>query len=236
MRLSDIFRKLGRRSDDTSIKTKVSGISDASDDWKILQDYQTVSVEAPDFDLEGFPFGNRKYVCLTRSRFDRESGLTVIDSRGYYADEEALSRVGADIKRLEGMLTSDVTGIESLPRLETNLSLMTPVTDPNSEFPYSLASLSLRPLTPTGRKSKYPVTVNFTAYRHKLGEDNDGSHGTISYLYGGGIGKAEIYFWHQHVGFGAHYKLIDGRIALNVLEYCDDPSVGFSEIFRAQGA
>lgn len=206
-------------------------------EWEILNEYEIAPyMEAPDYDLSTlFPFDNREYVCLVPIRYERVTGEILEESHIYYADREAIDSFIPDVRALEALLEPDVLGLPALPALQTRFNLFRPVPSPvdKCDLPENSVRLTLSPLTPTGKKARYPVTVRFNAYRQARGPI-DGSHGNVSYLRDGSIGKAQLNFWYGHVHYGAHFKLIDGRIALSVLTYCDNPSTGKKiELYRA---
>lgn len=196
-------------------------------EWEILNEHEIAPyMEAPDYDLSTlFPFDNREYVCLVPIRYERVTGEILEESHIYYADRKAIDSFTPDVGALEALLEPDVLGLPALPTLQTRFNLLRSVTKPvdKCDLPENSVRLTLSPLTPTGKKARYPVTVRFNAYRQTRGP-LDGSHGTVSYLRDGSIGKAQLNFWHGHVYYGARFKLIDGRIALSVLTYCDNPS------------
>ena len=97
------------------------------------------------------------------------------------------------------------------------------------KVPENRVMLSLHPLTKTGKNAKYPVEVFFNSY----GKNDNGSHGTVSYLRDGSMGKAVIHYWRNHVYYGAYFKIIDGAIALNVLNYRATPNDDPVELYRA---
>lgn len=55
----------------------------------------------------------------------------------------------------------------------------------------------------------------------------------MSYLRDGSMGKAVIHYWRNHVYYGAYFKIIDGAIALNVLNYRATPNDDPVELYRA---
>ena len=182
----------------------------------------------PEYDLGPFPFDNKPYLCRTVVKYERETGQVFADERFYYGDADAVAAVKANVAKLEHMLTPAVTGVPSLPSLRTNFARIEAV-DSVVTFPENRVTLSLHPLTKTGKNAKYPVEVFFNSY----GKNDNGSHGTVSYLRDGSMGKAVVHYWRNHVYYGAYFKIIDGAIALNVLNYRATPNDDPVELYRA---
>lgn len=182
----------------------------------------------PEYDLGPFPFDNKPYLCHTVVKYERETGQVFADERFYYGDADAVAAVKANVAKLEHMLTPAVTGVPSLPSLRTNFARIEAV-DSVVTFPENRVTLSLHPLTKTGKNAKYPVEVCFSSY----GKNDNGSHGTVSYLRDGSMGKAVVHYWRNHVYYGAYFKIIDGAIALNVLNYRATPNDDPVELYRA---
>lgn len=207
------------------------------EEWQILKDGEIAPyMEVPDYEFpDGFPYSNREYLCHVPVRFDRESGEVVEETHIYYGDRRAIDGFRPDVAMLEDMLRPENVGIPSLPELVSDFKL---VKQPAKvaqieDLPENCIRLMLRPFTPTGKNARYPMSIGFNAYKRSMPGGN-GSHGTVSYLRDGSVGKAEIHFWRNHVHYGARYKLINGRIALNVLTYCDNLATGNKvELFRA---
>lgn len=207
-------------------------------EWEILKECEIAPyMEAPDYDLSAlFPFDNREYVCLVPIKYERATGEVLEESHIYYADREAIDSFIPDVGALEALLGPDVLGLPALPTLQTRFNLLRSVPRPvdKRDLPENSVRLTLSPSTPTGKKARYPVTVSYNAYKRTHGP-LDGSHGTVSYLVDGSIGKAELNYWHSHIHYGARFKLIDGKIALSVLTYCDNPSTCKKvELYRAR--
>ena len=184
--------------------------------------------------LLGF-LSNKEYVCFVSMAINRKNGEVVEQSRAYYADSEAIEKAKHDVIALEKMLSPEKLGIASLPTLVTNFRMVKPVADVCSidDLPRNHVILTLKPYTPTGRDARYPVTIGVSSYKETMSASN-GSHGSVSYLRDGSIGKAQFHFWKDHIYYGAHFKIINGEIALNVLTYSDDPSSGKKiELYRA---
>lgn len=209
--------------------------------WKeersILKEHEMPPFLAvPDYDLSaGFPFSSKEYVCFVSMAINRKNGEVVEQSRAYYADSEAIEKAKHDVIALEKMLSPEKLGIASLPTLFTNFRMVKPVADVCSidDLPRNHVILTLKPYTPTGRDARYPVTIGVSSYKETMSASN-GSHGSVSYLRDGSIGKAQFHFWKDHIYYGAHFKIINGEIALNVLTYSDDPSSGKKiELYRA---
>ena len=97
------------------------------------------------------------------------------------------------------------------------------------KVPENRVMLSLHPLTKTGKKRQVPGG----GLLHSYGKNDNGSHGTVSYIRDGSIGKAVIHYWRNHVYYGAYFKIIDGAIALNVLNYRATPNDDPVELYRA---
>lgn len=196
---------------------------------RILREHEVPpAMVCPEYDLGPFPFDNRPYLCHTVVKYERETGQVFADERSYYGDADAVAAVKANVAKLEHMLTPAVTGVPSLPSLRTNFARIESV-DSVVKVPENRVMLSLHPLTKTGKNAKYPVEVFFNSY----GKNDNGSHGTVSYLRDGSIGKAVIHYWRNHVYYGAYFKIIDGAIALNVLNYRATPNDDPVELYRA---
>ncbi|MDU0940012.1 MAG: hypothetical protein E7A81_07060 [Clostridiales bacterium] len=199
----------------------------------------------PDFDLSVFPFYNREYVCTGTAYKNIHNGEIFNECLRYYATDDVMYNVVNHIIRLEKMLTEEKLGIKGLPPLSTNYDLFEPVDELLSidKLPQNYVAMTLKPLTKTGKKAKYPVEVFFNAYRRKTYDDaseseyfssvgQEGSHGTLSFLQDGEIGKASIFYWEHHKCFAAYFKLFNDTLALNVLTYKDVNSGIDIEIYR----
>lgn len=200
-----------------------------TEEARILREHEVPPAMAcPEYDLGPFPFDNKPYLCHTVVKYERETGQVFADERSYYGDADAVAAVKANVAKLERMLTPAVTGVPSLPSLRTNFARVEAV-DSVVKVPENRVMLSLHPLTKTGKNAKYPVEVFFSSY----GKNDNGSHGTVSYLRDGSMGKAVIHYWRNHVYYGAYFKIIDGAIALNVLNYRAAPDDDPVELYRA---
>lgn len=200
-----------------------------TEEARILREHEVPpAMVCPEYDLGPFPFDNKPYLCRTVVKYERETGQVFADERFYYGDADAVAAVKANVAKLEHMLTPAVTGVPSLPSLRTNFARIKAV-DSVVTVPENRVTLSLHPLTKTGKNAKYPVEVCFSSY----GKNDNGSHGTVSYLRDGSIGKAVVHYWRNHVYYGAYFKIIDGAIALNVLNYRATPSDDPVELYRA---
>lgn len=200
-----------------------------AEEARILREHEVPpAMVRPEYDLGPFPFDNKPYLCHTVVKYERETGQVFADERIYYGDADAVAAVKANVAKLEHMLTPAVTGVPSLPSLRTNFARIEAV-DSVVTFPENRVTLSLHPLTKTGKNAKYPVEVCFNSY----GKNHNGSHGTVSYLRDGSMGKAVIHYWRNHVYYGAYFKIIDGAIALNVLNYRATPNDDPVELYRA---
>ena len=200
-----------------------------TEEARILREHEVPPAMAcPEYDLGPFPFDNKPYLCHTVVKYERETGQVFADERSYYGDADAVAAVKANVAKRERMLTPAVTGVPSLPSLRTNFARVEAV-DSVVKVPENRVMLSLHPLTKTGKSAKYPVEVFFNSY----GKNDNGSHGTVSYLRDGSMGKAVIHYWHNHVYYGAYFKIIDGAIALNVLNYRATPNDDPVELYRA---
>lgn len=200
-----------------------------AEEARILREHEVpLAMVCPEYDLGPFPFDNKPYLCRTVVKYERETGQVFADERFYYGDADAVAAVKANVAKLEHMLTPAVTGVPSLPSLRTNFARIEAV-DSVVTVPENRVTVSLHPLTKTGKNAKYPVEVCFNSY----GKNDNGSHGTVSYLRDGSIGKAVIHYWRNHVYYGAYFKIIDGAIALNVLNYRATPNDDPVELYRA---
>lgn len=196
-------------------------------EWAIVREHEPEpSMEAPGYDLGSrFPFVCKPYVCLANVRLDRETGEVYEEDRTWYADEEAIRAFSADLGAVEGLLSPEAVGIPSLPSLRTNLRLAVPLSAPvpRDRLPQNSVRLTLRPLTPTGRKARYPVSIAFSAYNDYTARTGIGSHGVVSYLADGSVGKAVSDYWSGSVHYRARFRLDGGRLVLGSLTYDDDP-------------
>lgn len=200
-----------------------------AEEVRILREHEVPpAMVCPEYDLGPFPFDNKPYLCHTVVKYERETGQVFADERFYYGDADAVAAVKANVAKLEHMLTPAVTGVPSLPSLRTNFARIKAV-DSVVTVPENRVTLSLHPLTKTGKNAKYPVEVCFSSY----GKNDNGSHGTVSYLRDGSMGKAVVHYWRNHVYYGAYFKIIDGAIALNVLDYRATPNDDPVELYRA---
>lgn len=200
-----------------------------AEEARILREHEVpLAMVCPEYDLGPFPFDNKPYLCRTVVKYERETGQVFANERFYYGDADAVAAVKANVAKLEHMLTPAVTGVPSLPSLRTNFARIEAV-DSVVTVPENRVTVSLHPLTKTGKNAKYPVEVCFNSY----GKNDNGSHGTVSYLRDGSIGKAVIHYWRNHVYYGAYFKIIDGAIALNVLNYRATPNDDPVELYRA---
>ena len=175
----------------------------------------------------GLPFDWRPYVCVAWFDGTAEPGRWVEVGRTYYGDSDAVSRAKEDVSALEALLTPKRLGLAFLPRLRTDFGLVQGVDAlvERGDLPVDSVRLTLQPMTPTGRRSKYPARLDFSAYRRTTRGDN-GSHGTVWYLQDGSVGKATVDYWRNHVHHHAEFKLMDGEVAVRLLTRCDDPRTG----------
>lgn len=205
------------------------------EDRRILAEHEAPPAPmVPDFSLgDAYPFKNEEYITRTYLRVERETGSVVENRRVYYADAEAVGRVVDDIERLESMIDGQALSITSMPPLHTNTALIEPVINAVqlSGFMANNARMELKPFTKTGRNAIYPVSISFNAYEPQrdrydgtLHPSENGAHGTIDYLQGGGIGKASICYWKNHVFFGVHWKTVGGSLVIGSVDYNDDPT------------
>lgn len=196
-------------------------------EWAIVREHEPEPyMEVPTYDLGNrFPFSDRPYVCLVHVRLDRETGEVYDADRAWYADEDAIRAFSADLGHLEDLLAPEVVGIPSLPSLRTDLRLAVPLAAPvlRDRLPQNSVRLMLRPYTPTGRKARYPVSVAFSAYADYTPRTGRGSHGVVSYLGDGSVGKAVNDYWSGSVHYRARFRLSGGVISLGSLTYDDDP-------------
>jgi|GEM_PF-1859935 len=205
---------------------------EANDEWEILQKAETKpQLVVPNYDLTGFSFENKEYVCKVNLRYDAKTGTAFPDGGFWYADRKAINAFSKDVFALEDMLDASLLGLRRLPTLRTDFSLVHGVTKVPKELPRESVTLTLAKLTPTGKKPKYPVSIRFSAYEPSslvangdgsIGTESNGSHGTLDYFPSGKVGKADIYFWHKHIMYAASFRTIDGEISVSKLEYSDN--------------
>ena len=79
---------------------------------------------------------------------------------------------------------------------------------------YGYTRLICSPYTPTGKESKYPVSLSFMTDLSKMDE----THGEIFYLKSGEIGKAEVNIWTKGIGYFYKLKIIDGYLAISEIK------------------
>ena len=133
------------------------------------------------------------------------------------------------------MLDPKALGVDVLPHLVTNLAKCRTMDEaPSGMFPDDVTFLTLTPLTPSGRKPKFPVAIHFDAYDRvpvTVGEPGvigwssrvelDGSGGTLSFLPDGGIGKADIGYSYGDISYGVSWRLVRGQVAVSSVRYSD---------------
>jgi hypothetical protein len=189
---------------------------------------------SPDYDLDGFPFSNREYVCKESHSYDKSTGQVFTSCLTWYGDATAKTAVKKDVRMLESLIHSDSVGIEALPKLEADFSLVHAISKPRKNLPENAVTLTLNPPTPTGRNPKYPVTVRYSAYpdypsasssiEEMRAYSHDGSHGSICYFPDATIGRADVCFWNRGVFYGVHYRIINRKISVSFIEYAGSPS------------
>lgn len=192
------------------------------------------TMEEPDYDMTPFPYDNKPYLCRTHQQVVHNTGQIVETKKFYYGDHLAVDAVRRDVQKLEKLIAPEAINVPTLPILETNFARIEGP-DCLMEFPENRIQLSLRPLTKTGRKAKFPVEISFSSYKKISFPEHtqNGSHGTISYFSSGAVGKAEINYWINHEYYGAYFKIIGGNIALNVLTYSNSENGNEVELYRA---
>lgn len=184
-----------------------------------MAEFMPMSMRTPAYDLStaSFPFGAREYPTLVIPHRSQETGEVVWSETSYYADPGALEEVCKVISTLEFIEEQALLGIPAVPVLKTDLKLMKPATSCNVVPDENRATLSVNPLTPTGRKPKYPVSVSFNSYRQFYGKPDVGSHGTIDFLSDATPAKADICYWLSGEGYAASFRLVGDMPALTLL-------------------
>lgn len=76
---------------------------------------------------------------------------------------------------------------------------------------YGYTRLMCTPYTPTGKISKYPVSLSFTT---RLDSDFDETHGVLFYTVDGNISKANVNCWRKKFGFFYEFKTIGRTFVL----------------------
>lgn len=192
--------------------------------WELLEKAKRPPFyDAPSLDMDPYPYQNKEYVTTADMAYDRESGEVYEESRNYYADSDAKKAVVSDIRHLESMLDGGDLGIPSLPDLTTNTRRIKALDDLVAEIPENYIELQVNPLTPTGRTPKYTVSIYFNSYAANT-VNMSGSHGTISYLASGKIGKARADYWHDHVHIHVEYKLYGDELGVSFIQYREGPN------------
>lgn len=79
-----------------------------------------------------------------------------------------------------------------------------------SEY-YGYTRLMCMPYTPTGKISKYPISLSFTT---RLDSDSDETHGELFYTVNGNISKANVNCWRNKTGFFYEFKTIGRTFVL----------------------
>lgn len=191
-----------------------------------MAEFMPLVMRKPNYDLSSasFPFGDREYPTLVIPHRSQETGEVVWSETSYCADPVALEEVCKVISTLEFIEEQALLSIPSVPVLKTDLKLMKPVTSCSVVPDENRATLSVNPLTPTGRKPKYPVSVSFNSYRQFYGKPNVGSHGTIDFLPDATPAKADIYYWLSGEGYAASFRLVGDMPTLTLLRTIGEES------------
>ena len=191
-----------------------------------MAEFMPMPMRAPSYDLStaSFPFGAREYPTLVIPHRSQETGEVVWSETNYCADPAALEEVCKVISTLEFIEEQALLGIPAVPVLKTDLKLMKPATSCNVVPDENRATLSVNPLTPTGRKPKYPVSVSFNSYRQFYGKPSVGSHGTIDFLPDATPAKADIYYWLSGEGYAASFRLVGDMPTLTLLRTIGEES------------
>lgn len=160
----------------------------------------SISVSVPNLDcIESCPFTGELLTCLSWPN----------GSKRWYANSSVCARFAADLAKVESKTAAVTIREAGIPRLETNLALILPTAAGEEPSPDGFAALKICPLTPTGRKPKYPIEVHFSAYK---GMSGNGSHGTLCYLPSGEIGKADIHYWQDRVRHTVSLRMKDDTL------------------------
>lgn len=146
--------------------------------------------------IENCPFTGELLSCLSWPN----------GSKLWYANSSVCARFAADLARAESKTTAVTIHEAGIPRLETDSALILPTAVGEAPKSDGFAALEICPLTPTGRKPKYPIEIHFSAYSVASG---DGSHGTLCYLPSGEVGKADIHYWQGCVRHTVSLRLKD---------------------------
>ena len=160
----------------------------------------SLSVSVPGLGcIESCPFTGELLTCLSWPN----------GSKRWYANSSVCARFAADLAKVESKTAAVTIREAGIPRLETNLALILPTAAGEEPSPDGFAALKICPLTPTGRKPKYPIEVHFSAYK---GMSGNGSHGTLCYLPSGEIGKADIHYWQDRVRHTVSLRMKDDTL------------------------
>lgn len=167
----------------------------------------SLSVGVPDLDcIESCPFTGELLTCLSWS-----SGQKL-----WYANRAACARFATDLAKVESKTAAVTIREAGIPRLETAPELILPTAAGEEPSHGGFVSLEICPLTPTGRKPKYPIEVHFSAYTTAVKSSqitHDGSHGTLCYLPSGEVGKADIHYWQERVRHTVSLRMRNGVLA-----------------------
>lgn len=81
---------------------------------------------------------------------------------------------------------------------------------------YGYSRLFCTPYTPTGKISKYPVSLFFCT---RMDSDTNSTHGKLFYSPNGNISKANVYCWRNRIGYFYEFKTIDKQFLLYQIKY-----------------
>ena len=175
-------------------------------------------------DFARFPFLTFPMVSKSNATVDRETGEVFEEQRWYWIGNEGFGYVLEVIGIVTALIAEASNRVPSLPRLHFDISMLSPVPANNSNLDTGNDGHVLakwKPLTKTGRKSKYPVELMWSAYLGVAG-DRDGSHGTISLLQSGEVGKADCHFWIKKTRYSLYGRIKEGIFGLSRVTYSDD--------------
>ncbi|WP_302796908.1 hypothetical protein [Adlercreutzia equolifaciens] len=188
-----------------------------------------------------YPFPAGQYVCLASLRYDSKTGEVYEDSRSYYANRVAVELFLNDLCYAESLLDGSKLGLPSLPALRTDAARFVALDDLVGRIPPNTISMSIAPLTPTGKKPRYISSARFSSYLIPDYDDPNcyrgfgekGSGGTFWYLENGSIGKAEIDYWDGTVHFRVKFKTVAGNLVVSNISYSDTIGVDPIAIYRS---
>ncbi len=186
------------------------------------------------------PFPDGMYVCEPFVDYDEGTGSAYESGCRYLANEAALKLFIDDLSKVEDLIDGEALGIPSLPPMRTDYDVLKPYNEPPSETPWNCVSLSVKPLTPTGKKPLYITEVTFSTilqptyeeYKSGVVYDN-GVIADLCYLDNGEVGKAVLRYNKDGAQHAVHFKTVDGSLVVSRITYLPNPFAEPIHIYRA---